>query len=400
MNKLVESPAHFEVMHPDPIRRVELAVDDLRAGKMVILVDDEDRENEGDLVIAAEKITPEAINFMATHARGLICLSLGGRVVERLGLPMMASNNQSAYHTAFTVSIEAREGVTTGISAADRARTVQVAIAPDATRADIVTPGHIFPLRARDGGVLERVGQTEGSIDLAKLAGLDPSGVICEVMNPDGTMARLPDLLAFGERHEMRLCAVADIIKYRMRTERVVRREAEGSLTVPGIGTFRTRLYQGLGTGGLHQAVWLGDLSPAPTLVRVQAAPPPWALFGEEIGNREGISALSALRAIAEVGSGALVLMHLAAQADSLRRSFVKDFEGNNEIAVQPRAEALRDLGMGCQILLDLGLQDLRLLTSSERAILGIEAYGLRLVERVSPARPRSAGGSADRSLS
>jgi 3,4-dihydroxy 2-butanone 4-phosphate synthase/GTP cyclohydrolase II len=373
----------FEVMHPDPIRRVELAIEDLRAGRMVILVDDEDRENEGDLVLAGEKVTPEAINFMATHARGLICLSLTTKQVERLGLSMMASNNQSAYHTAFTVSIEAREGVTTGISASDRAHTVWVAIQPDATRADIVTPGHIFPLRARDGGVLERVGQTEGSVDLARLAGLNPSGVICEVMNDDGSMARLGDLRAFGERHNLHICAVADIIKYRMRTERVVRREAEGSIEVPGVGTFRTRLYQGLGTGGLHQALWMGELGPAPALVRVQAAPPPWAFLGGD-ASPAAASATAALKAVAADGTGAVVLMHLAAPAEWLRRSFVKDFEGESEVVVQARAEALRDLGMGCQILLDLGMQDLRLLTSSTRPIVGLEAYGLRLIERIS----------------
>ncbi|MEZ4235929.1 MAG: 3,4-dihydroxy-2-butanone-4-phosphate synthase [Myxococcota bacterium] len=373
-------------MHPDPIHRVELAIEDLRAGKMVILVDDEDRENEGDLVIAAQKVTPEAINFMATHARGLICLSLTSRQVEKLALPMMASNNQSAYHTAFTVSIEAREGVTTGISAGDRARTVEVAIAADATPRAIVTPGHIFPLRARDGGVLERVGQTEGSVDLARLAGLDPSGVICEVMNPDGSMARLPDLLRFGEAHELRVVAVADVIKYRMRNERVVRREAEGEVEVPGVGTFRTRLYASLGTGGLHQALWLGDMREEPTLVRVQAAPAPWAFLSPE-ASALSASASAALQQIADAGRGVLVLMHLSAPVEGLRRAFAKDVvrggEPTEDGAVQARADALRDLGTGCQILLDLGLRDLRLLTSSQRPIVGIDAYGLHLVERV-----------------
>ncbi|MEQ1501699.1 MAG: 3,4-dihydroxy-2-butanone-4-phosphate synthase [Myxococcota bacterium] len=400
----VDSDVRSEVMDPDPIRRVELALEDLRAGKMIILVDDEDRENEGDLVLAAEKVTPEAINFMATHARGLICLSLESKQVERLALPMMASNNQSAYHTAFTVSIEAREGVTTGISAADRAHTVLVAIHPQATPRDIVTPGHVFPLRARDGGVLERVGQTEGSVDLARLAGLDPSGVICEVMNPDGSMARLPDLLRFGRTHGLRVCAVADVIKYRMRTERVVRREAEGSVEVPGIGTFRTRMYSSLGTGGLHQALWLGDPRPEPTLVRVQAAPPPWAFLCPD-ASPAAASAFSALHAIADAGRGACVLMHLSpgqssTGLDTLRRSYVKDFAaahaaGLHDPPTQPRAEALRDLGTGCQILLDLGLRDLRLLTSSNRPIVGIDAYGLRLVDRVPLVRAVTGGRSA-----
>ncbi|MBX2800282.1 MAG: 3,4-dihydroxy-2-butanone-4-phosphate synthase [Myxococcales bacterium] len=369
-------------MHPDPIRRVELAMEDLRAGRMVILVDDEDRENEGDLVVAAEKITPEAINFMATHARGLICLSLTSEQVERLALPMMATNNQSAYHTAFTVSIEAREGVTTGISAHDRAKTIQVAIDPASTPRQIVTPGHIFPLRARDGGVLQRVGQTEGSVDLARLAGLHPSGVICEIMNPDGTMSRMQELLAFGHEHQIRIAAVADIIKYRMRTERVVQRQGDGEIELAGLGTWRTRLYSSVTSGGLHQAIWKGDLRAEPTLVRVQSAPPPWAFANPE-STTLGASAWSALRAVDAAGGGAVVLMHLSAPADALQRSFRQQFEGTHEETVQARAEALRDLGTGCQILLDLGLRDLKLLTSSRRPIVGIEAYGLKISERV-----------------
>ncbi|MEN0062937.1 MAG: 3,4-dihydroxy-2-butanone-4-phosphate synthase [Myxococcota bacterium] len=372
----------FEVLHPDPIRRVELAMQDLRQGKMIILVDDEDRENEGDIVIAAEKVTPEAINFMATHARGLICLSITSSQVDRLGLPMMATSNQSAYQTAFTVSIEAREGVTTGISAADRAHTVLTAIRGDATPRDIVTPGHIFPLRARDGGVLERVGQTEGSVDLARLGGLHPSGVICEIMNDDGSMARLPELKDFGRRHQIRIAAVADIIKYRMRTERVVKREGEGSVSIDGLGEWKTRLYTGVGTGGLHQALWKGDLSPDPTLVRVQAAPPPWAFLSPQDAPL-GRSAHAALEAVANAGEGVVVFMHLSSPMSALKRSFLAQFEGHSEAASIPRADALRDLGMGCQILVDLGLRDLRLLTSSRRAIVGVEAYGLRVDERV-----------------
>ncbi len=371
----------FEVLHPDPIRRVELAMQDLRQGRMVILVDDEDRENEGDIVVAAEKVTPGIINFMATYARGLVCLSMTSEQVDRLGLPMMATSNQSAYQTAFTVSIEAREGVTTGISAADRAHTVNVAIKPDATPRDIVTPGHVFPLRARDGGVLERVGQTEGSVDLARLAGLHPSGVICEIMNEDGTMARLPDLEAFGRQHRIRIAAVADIIKYRMRTERVVRREGEGSVTLEGLGEWRTRLYTGLGTGGLHQAFWRGDLTPEPTLVRVQAAPPPWAFLCPD--TPLGHSARAAFEAVSHAGAGAVVFMHLASPLDALKRSFLGQFEGQQPEPTILRADALRDLGTGCQILVDLGLRDLRLLTSSRRAIVGVEAYGLRVEERV-----------------
>jgi 3,4-dihydroxy 2-butanone 4-phosphate synthase / GTP cyclohydrolase II len=373
----------FTVMHPDPIRRVELAMADLRAGHMVILVDDEDRENEGDLVCAAEHCTAEVINFMATHGRGLICLPMVGSQIERLGLSMMAQQNQTPYNTAFTVSIEAREGVTTGISAADRARTVQVAIRPDATSRDIVTPGHMFPLRARDGGVLERVGQTEGSVDLSRLAGLDPSAVICEIMKEDGTMARLPDLEAFGREHRIHIVAVADIIKYRMRTERLVRREADGQVEVPGLGTWRTRLYREVTSGMLHFAMWQGTLSGEPTLVRVQGAPPAWALVDPD-GSVHGKVPRTALRRIHEEGSGALVFMHLDGGGPAnIHKAFVRTFGGRVPDTPQPRADALRDLGTGCQILLDLGLRQLRLLTTSSRPILGVEAYGLSIAERL-----------------
>ena len=371
----------FEVMHPDAITRVELAMEDLRAGRMVIMVDDEDRENEGDIVAAAEKITPADINFMAVHARGLICLSMTAAQVDRLGLTMMASQNQSAYNTAFTVSIEAREGVTTGISAADRAHTVRTAIRPDATRKDIVTPGHIFPLRARDGGVLERVGQTEGSVDLARLAGLAPAAVICEIMNDDGTMARLPELKEFGLRHGLRVVAVADIIKYRMQNERIVQRVSQGEIEVEGLGTWQVRLYRGLSTDSLHLAVWRGAMSHAPTLVRVQAAPPAWTFLEPGRSLLAGAS-LAALRRIHADGAGALVLMHLGGRStELLARTFERDFVGSVEPAQQPHAEALRDLGAGCQILRDLGLERVRLLTSSARPIAGIEAYGLQVAE-------------------
>jgi 3,4-dihydroxy 2-butanone 4-phosphate synthase/GTP cyclohydrolase II len=332
--------------------------------------------------MAAEKATPEAIGFMAVQARGLICLSLTSDQVQRLGLPMMASHNQSAYGTAFTVSIEAREGVTTGISAADRAHTVRVAIRPDASPHDIVVPGHMFPLRAREGGVLERVGQTEGSVDLARLAGLQPAAVICEIMNDDGTMARTPELLDFGRRHAIRVCAVADVIKYRMRTERVVTREGDGALDIPGVGRFSTRLYRGATNGGLHLALWYGDLSQEPTLARVQASPPPWSLFNPN-QSRVARQALDSVSTIRREGGGAVVLMHMDGRPDHLHRTFSQDFHGSAESGVQARADALRDLGTGCQILLDLGLRDLRLLTNTDRPIVGVDAYGLHVVERV-----------------
>jgi len=377
-----EKDEDFEVLPTDPLQRVELAMEDLREGWMVILVDDEDRENEGDLVIAAEKITPEAINFMATHARGLICLSLTSKQVQRLGLQMMTVNNQSAYNTAFTVSIEAREGVTTGISAADRAHTVRVAIDPKATPPDIVTPGHMFPLQARDGGVLVRVGQTEGSVDLCRLAGLDPSAVICEVMKPDGTMARLSDLKDFGREHGIRICAVADVIKYRMRHERIVRCEAEGTVDVPGLGMWRSRLYRGTVHGDLHLALYQGQLGTNAALTRVQAAPMPWSGISPGL-NKLARQARAAQELIHEDGHGVLVLMHLdGGTPERIAQQFARDFVGQAEHGHQQRAAALRDLGTGCQILVDLGLRDLRLLSSDKRPIIGVEAYGLQIVER------------------
>jgi 3,4-dihydroxy 2-butanone 4-phosphate synthase/GTP cyclohydrolase II len=373
--------APFEVMHPDPLTRVELAMEDLRAGRAVIMVDDEDRENEGDIVYAAEKITPEAINFMAVHARGLICLSITASQVERLGLSMMATQNQSPYNTAFTTSIEAREGVTTGISAVDRALTVQVAIKPDASRKDIVTPGHMFPLRARDGGVLERVGQTEGSVDLARLAGLNASAVICEIMNADGTMARMPDLVEFGMQHRLRIVGVADIIKHRMQNERIVQRVHQGELAIEGLGSWQVTLYRGLTTEGLHMALSRGDLSSGAPIVRVQGAPPAWAFLASDISAVAG-SARTALTRIHAEGRGALVLMHLGGKTqDLLENSFQRDFGGPSEAFSQPKAEALRDLGTGCQILRDLGVTSLKVLTSTGRPVVGLEAYGLELVE-------------------
>jgi 3,4-dihydroxy 2-butanone 4-phosphate synthase/GTP cyclohydrolase II len=373
----------FDPVAEDPMDRVDLAIADVAAGRMVILVDDEDRENEGDLVFAAEKVTPELINFMAVHARGLICLSLTGAQIERLGLSMMAANNQSLYQTAFTVSIEARDGVTTGISAADRSHTVRVAIAPDATPRSVVTPGHMFPLRCRQGGVLERVGQTEGSVDLARMAGLDPSAVICEIMNPDGTMARRPELEAFGREHGIRIVSVADIIKYRMRNERVVEREHEGVLQIADLGDWRIGMWRSMTTRDAHMAVWKGDLGPDDTLVRVQTAPPPWSLFGANASTLAG-PARSALQQIDQAGRGALVFMHCSNTPDGMSMQFCRDL--GIEVPDAPgraNADQLRDLGTGCQILADLGLRRLRLLTSSTRPIVGIEAYGLEIVDRV-----------------
>jgi 3,4-dihydroxy 2-butanone 4-phosphate synthase/GTP cyclohydrolase II len=378
----------FVVFHPDPLVRVERAMEALKAGRPVIMVDDEDRENEGDIVYAAECITPEAINFMAVHARGLICLSITASQVDRLGLPMMATQNQSAYNTAFTVSIEAREGVTTGISAADRAHTILTAIRPDVHRADIVTPGHVFPLRARDGGVLERVGQTEGSVDLARLAGLQPAAVICEIINLDGTMSRLPELLAFGEAHRLVVVAVADLIKYRMQRERIVSRVREGSLDVPGLGSFQTTLFRGR-SDGLHLAVHRGLGTATTPWVRVQGAPPAWTFLAPEASHFAG-PAHRALAKIAAEGAGALVLMHLGGRSeDGITSAFDRDFEaGEGRVPAQASADALRDLGTGCQILRDLGIRELNLLTTSPRALPGLEAYGLQLVSQASVGGP------------
>ncbi len=377
----------FVVMHSDPNERARLAIDDIREGRMVILVDDEDRENEGDLTVAASKITPEHINFMATHGRGLICLSMTAERVDRLGLPMMAVNNQSPYHTAFTVSIEAREGVTTGISAADRAHTIRVATAEGANPQDLVVPGHIFPLRARDGGVLVRTGQTEGSVDLARLAGLEPSGVICEIMSDDGEMARLPELIEFGTKHNIRVVTVADLIQWRLQNERLVERVQDATLPVPGLGEFNARIYRSLPTGGLHMALWKGDLGETP-LVRVQASDPIGDVF-RALSSRYARMLDASLEKIAEEG-GLLVYMNVFGgrdETDLLRMAthHLLPPKGS-EPAPKGKQNAdarTRDLGTGCQILMDMGVKSLRLMTNNPTPIPGIEGYGLEVVEHV-----------------
>ncbi len=379
----------FIVMDKDPIRRVERAIEDMRAGRMVILVDDEDRENEGDLTIAAETVTPEAINFMATFGRGLICLSMTEERVETLQLPMMASSNQSPYGTAFTVSIEAREGVTTGISAADRAHTIRVAIDPQKGGGDLVIPGHIFPLKARDGGVLVRAGQTEGSVDLARMAGLRPAGVICEVMKDDGTMARLPDLEIFGAQHKLHIVSVADLIKWRLRNERLVIPIFEGTLPAAGLGTFSCRLYRSKTDRSLHLALWMGDLK-GDVLVRVQASDPVGDVFRAESSDASG-QLEAALSLIAEEG-GLLLYLHIdgGRSQDALVRFITAHLIPSEEIAeaqtpaVRARAGELRDFGTGAQILLDLGVERMRLLTNNPKKIVALEeGFGLTVVERV-----------------
>jgi 3,4-dihydroxy 2-butanone 4-phosphate synthase/GTP cyclohydrolase II len=360
---------------------------------MVILVDDEDRENEGDLTMAAAAVTPEAINFMAIHGRGLICLTLTSDRVDKLGLPMMAANNQSPYHTAFTVSIEAREGVTTGISAADRAHTIKVAIDPSKGPQDLVVPGHIFPLRARNGGVLVRTGQTEGSVDLARLAGLPAAGVICEVMNDDGTMSRMPDLRIFGEKHGIRIVTIADLIRYRMRHEVLVERICEGPLPMRGHGEFSTRLYRSQTDGSLHMAVWRGELSAEePCLTRVAAYCPTGDTFGS-LACDCGAQLDASLAQIAANGRGVLLYMHVGATAHAeALAARVKSHLGLTDAkAGDAGGGELRELGMGAQILADLGLRQLRLMTNNPRKIVGLEGYGLDVVERVPLQIPTSA---------
>jgi 3,4-dihydroxy 2-butanone 4-phosphate synthase / GTP cyclohydrolase II len=377
----------FEVMAPDAMRRVELAIEDIRAGRMVILIDDEDRENEGDLTMAAAAVTPEAINFMATHGRGLICLTLTEERVEQLRLPMMTSHNNSPYSTAFTVSIEAREGVSTGISAADRARTVQAAIDPSNGPTDLVSPGHVFPLRARNGGTLVRTGQTEGSVDLARLAGLPPSGLICEVMNDDGTMARLPDLEKFGVKHKLRIVTVADLIRWRLRHETLVEVQVEAPVQVPGLGTFHARVYQENTSSSVHLALWKGDLGNGePVLTRVQSFSPLADVFGAQSSDAR-LQMESALGAIHDTERGVFLYMNIGGEdTESLLsriRASVKVEEAPAEPVVTTQGRGLRHLGVGAQMLVDLGVQKMRLMTNNPRKIVGLEGYGLQVVERV-----------------
>ena len=378
----------FVVMDPDPQKRVEYALEDIRAGRMVILVDDEDRENEGDLTMAAAAVTPEAINFMATHGRVLICLTLTEKRVEELSLPMMTSHNHSPYETAFTVSIEAREGVSTGISAKDRARTIQVAIDPSKGAGDLVIPGHVFPLRARNGGTLVRTGQTEGSVDLARLAGLPPTGVICEIMNDDGTMARLPDLEIFGAKHKIRILTVADIIRYRLRNETLVEVVIGAPVQVPGLGEFNARVYRESTGAGVHLALWCGDLSDgAPVLSRVQTYSPVGDVFGAMSCDHR-LQLEGALGAIRDEGRGVFLYMNIGGQEpeallNRIRISLQVPSEPSKEPAANAQATGLRQLGVGAQILIDLGVSTMRLMTNNPRKIVGLEGYGLEVVERV-----------------
>ena len=371
---------------PDPelTARIAGAIADVRAGKMVILVDDEDRENEGDLTMAAQFVTPDAINFMATHGRGLICLALSEEQVQRLGLPMMQAPGRlgPALGTAFTVSIEASHGVTTGISAADRAHTIRLAANPEARPDQIVTPGHVFPLRARKGGVLVRTGQTEGSVDLARLAGLTPAGVICEIMNEDGTMARMPNLEQFARKHDLRILSIADVIRYRLSTERLVRRASETALPLDPTGTeWRAIVYETTMDERQFLALVKGDLARGgPPLCRVHTGSTLADTFVAT--TRDGGRHLrEAIAQIEQAGCGALV--YIAPRGD-LRRELDN---WRAAAAAPPQTTAndapLREFGLGAQVLVDLGLHDIRLLTNSPRKIAGIHGFGLNVVERV-----------------
>ncbi len=349
----------------------EELIEEARNGRMFVLVDDEDRENEGDLVIPAQFATPDAINFMARHARGLICLALTRPRVEQLGLSLMSQSNGTRHQTAFTVSIEAREGVTTGISAADRAHTVAVAINPECGREDIVTPGHIFPLVAREGGTLIRAGHTEAAVDIARLAGLVPAGVICEIMNDDGTMARLPDLVAFAQHHNLKLGTIADLIGHRRRTERLVRRVAEGAIEHVAGGEWRTLVYANKVEYQEHIALVKGDLaSGPPPLVRMHAVD----LLDDMTGGQHWISLHGSMRQIAKEGRGVIVLIR-----EHRPTALSERVRGLAETQKPP--QDLRDYGIGAQILLDLGVKDMVLLSNSpRRPIVGLEGYGLNIV--------------------
>jgi len=352
---------------------IDEIIEDARNGRMFILVDDEERENEGDLVIPAQMATPDAINFMATHGRGLICLALTQNRIEELDLRPMSQTNTSRHETAFTASIEAKEGVTTGISASDRARTVAVAIDASKGSDDIGSPGHVFPLASRDGGVLVRAGHTEASVDIARLSGLNPAGVICEIMNDDGTMARMPDLVAFAQKHGLKIATIADLIAYRLRNDRIVKAEVETELDTIGGGSFRTIVYSNTAEGTEHLALVKGDVNTDdPVLVRMHS----FNIFDDIYSAEKTLELHRAMETIAKEGRGAIVMIRSASRtvlSDRVRQHL----ETNERPAPQ-----LREFGVGAQILSDLGVRKMILLSNTQRSIIGLEGYDLEIVEQ------------------